>query len=82
MKDGRHEWFAQVRYGYGAFLPIAWQGWAVLLVYLAIFAAAIATFQYRLDVLLAIMLPITIMVVVVVARTTRGGWRWRWGEEE
>lgn len=78
----RHKWFAQVWYGYGAFLPIAWQGWAVLLVYLAILAAAIAAFQYRIGALLAIMLPLTLVFVVVVARTTRGGWRWRWGEEE
>ena len=29
MDDGK-PWFAQKRYGYGAGLPIAWQGWAVL----------------------------------------------------
>ncbi|WP_243403462.1 MULTISPECIES: hypothetical protein [Bacteria] len=29
-------WFAPKRFGYGAGLPIAWQGWAVLVAYLAV----------------------------------------------
>ena len=30
MSDDGPEWFAPKRYGYGAGLPIAWQGWAVI----------------------------------------------------
>jgi hypothetical protein len=29
----------------------------------------------------AIVLP-TVAFIVIVARTTRGGWRWRWGEDD
>ena len=39
MSD-RPEWFAPKRYGLGAGLPIAWQGWAVLAVFIAIIGVA------------------------------------------
>ena len=46
MSDGP-EWFAPKRYGYGAGLPISWQGWAITLGFVAIvdrpLAAASAT---------------------------------------
>ena len=29
-----------------------------------------------------ILVPALAALLVVTARTTRGGWRWRWGEEE
>ena len=81
MSDGP-EWFAPKRYGYGAGLPISWQGWALTLgfvfatVLLAIFFA-----RHPLQ-LIAVIVPLSAAFVVICARTTRGGWRWRWGEEE
>jgi hypothetical protein len=75
------DWFAQKRYGYGAGLPIAWQGWAVLIGYLAIVGGSLALFHDRPLVPLAIMLPATAIVLLIAARTTRGGWRWRWGRK-
>jgi hypothetical protein len=32
--------------------------------------------------LIASLAPITIAFLVICARTTRGGWRWRWGDED
>ena len=32
-------WFAPKRFGYGAGLPIAWQGWALLAGYIAVMLA-------------------------------------------
>ena len=60
MSDGP-EWFAAKRYGYGASLPISWQGWVVMI---------------------AILVPAIVALLVITARTTRGGWRWRWGEDD
>ncbi|MCJ2184080.1 hypothetical protein MTR62_15450 [Novosphingobium sp. 1949] len=34
LKPG--DWFARKRFGFGAGLPIAWQGWVVYALYLAI----------------------------------------------
>ena len=73
------DWFAPKRYGFGCGLPCSWQGWAILTAYLAIVAASSIAFENKPAVILAIVLPLTALLLVVCARTTRGGWRWRWG---
>ena len=82
MSDDSPEWFAPKRYGYGSGLPIAWQGWAVTLGYIALIFGAIFLFPARPLALFAILIPATVALMVVTARTTRGGWRWRWGNSD
>jgi len=31
---------------------------------------------------IAITIPATLALLIIAARTTRGGWRWRWGIKE
>jgi hypothetical protein len=76
------EWFAPKRYGYGAGLPISWQGWALTLTFVAIAAASAAVFGDKALSLFATMIPVTVVFLVICARTTRGGWRWRWGDND
>ena len=80
-------WFAPKRFGYGAGLPIAWQGWALLAGYLALVilpvhyllpAGGAAT---RISVFALIALA-TGLLVIVSKHKTRGGWRWRWNERD
>jgi hypothetical protein len=75
-------WFAPKRYGYGAGLPIAWQGWAVLAIYLALVSGAttllLPAHWMACGVIVA---ASTAWLVTVSARRTRGGWRWRSGGE-
>ena len=78
MSDGP-EWFAPKRYGYGAAVPISWQGWAITLAYVAIVGAAAFRFRDNPLVFVAILVPVTAVFVTIAARTTRGGWSWRWG---
>jgi hypothetical protein len=79
---GNDAWWAPKRYGYGAGLPLAWQGWAVTLAYtLLVTGAAIGILPHSVPAFIAITLAATAVLLVVVARKTRGGWRWRWGEE-
>jgi hypothetical protein len=79
MSDGP-EWFAPKRYGYGSGLPISWQGWALLLGYLAIAVGLALTVRKHSAVqFLAAIIPLTVAFAVICARTTKGGWRWRWG---
>jgi hypothetical protein len=80
MADGP-EWFAPKRYGYGAGLPISWQGWAITLGYVAVVIAISVILKDRPLQLVAIVIPLTVVLMVICARTTRGGWRWRWGEK-
>lgn len=75
------DWFAPKRYGYGAGLPIAWQGWAVTLAYVGVIGLAVWLLPPKPENILAIVIPATVALLVVTMRTTRGGWHWRWGEK-
>ena len=76
------EWFAPKRFGWGGGKPIAWQGWVVLAVYLAAIIAATQLLNRSPWAMASVIVPATMVFVVIVIRTTRGGWRWRWGGEE
>lgn len=75
-------WFAPKRYGYGSGLPISWQGWVLMIGYLVIVAGLALGLRHSgpVTVIAAMILP-TAAFMVVCARTTRGGWRWRWGDD-
>ena len=80
-KDGK-PWFAPKRYGYGAGLPIAWQGWTLFAGYgLALFVAIIVAERSQLA-CLAIIASATALLLIVAARKTEGGWHWRWGSRD
>jgi hypothetical protein len=76
------EWFAPKRYGYGAGLPIAWQGWALSLGYILLIVAASLLARFSLLAYASIVITLTLLFIIVCARTTRGGWRWRWGDPD
>ncbi|HJS40892.1 MAG TPA: hypothetical protein VJ763_05760 [Sphingomicrobium sp.] len=76
------DWFESKRYGLGAGLPIAWQGWVVTLAYVAAVIGTAFVFAQKPLIVLSIVLPLTALFLLLTARTTRGGWRWRWGEKE
>ena len=81
MSDGP-EWFAPKRYGYGAGLPISWQGWALTLGFVLLTVLLAIGLANRPIQLIAVIIPLSVAFIVISARTTRGGWRWRWGEED
>ncbi len=75
-------WFAPKRYGYGAGLPIAWQGWAVTLAYcVAVTLSAWLILPRSTLAFVTIVLGATAALILICAMKTRGGWRWRWGED-
>ena len=76
------DWFEPKKYGYGAGLPMAWQGWALTFGYIAVILLAGFLIQYSLSLYLAFAFTITGLFLLVVSRTTRGGWRWRKGEKD
>ena len=81
MGDGP-EWFAPKRYGYGIGLPISWQGWALTIAFIAATAVIARYLSATPLAAIAALVPLVLAFVVIVAKTTRGGWRWRWGEDD
>ena len=85
-KNDDGAWFAAKTYGYGAGLPIAWQGWVLLIGYvmLMIFAGLLAQWfgEEGLVFAIPIMLVATVLFVPIVGAKTRGGMRWRWGDKD
>jgi hypothetical protein len=76
------EWFAAKRCGFGGGMPIAWQGWVALLVYMAIVLGASLLIERSPWAAGSVIFTATAIFLVVCAKTTRGGWRWRWGGDE
>ena len=81
MSEGP-EWFAPKRYGYGSGLPISWQGWLVTGTFLAIVLGVVFLIPPNPLLILSVLIPSTVIMLWITARTTKGGWRWRWGEDE
>lgn len=75
-------WFAPKRYGYGA-TPNTWQGWGMLAAFVVLISIVgllipnIGWWGYG-----SIVAMLTATFIVITARKTKGGIRWRWGEDE
>ena len=82
MNDGP-EWFEAKHHGYGSGLPIRWQGWVLLggLV-LSLLVASFVLLPDHLLGFLVVTAAISGLFALIAAKTTRGGWRWRWGEKD
>ena len=76
------DWFYAKRYGYGASLPCSWQGWVVLAVFLALMIGNALLFEDQPIVFGSITLTLVPIFLVIIWRTTKGGWKWRWGKDE
>ena len=81
MSD-RPEWFAAKRFGYGASLPIAWQGWAVLLGYIVLLYLATQWLNPPSVAFWSAVVLLTGLYVWITFLTAKGGWRWRSGEPD
>ncbi|MBO9579708.1 MAG: hypothetical protein J7498_02345 [Sphingobium sp.] len=82
-------WFEPKRFGYGAGLPIAWQGWVLtggflvgLFVLIVVTGALARTGSILAAAPVAALVALMIGFGRICARHTRGGWRWRWGGDD
>ena len=76
-------WFPAKRYGWGWGLPSAWQGWVVLVTYLALVLGGI--FYVRVSngsFVYAIYAAILTVALVAICWRTGERPRWRWGERD
>jgi tetrahydromethanopterin S-methyltransferase subunit C len=81
MSDGP-EWFAPKRYGLGTGRPISWEGWTLTIGFVVLAIGISVRLKDRLPQMIAALIPLTAVYLVISAKTTRGGWRWRWGNDD
>lgn len=82
MAKNDGDWFAPKQFGIGTGLPIAWQGWLTMAVYTGIVLGTAFTLMPRHPVpSVAIIAVATVVFAVLSAQHTRGGWKWRWGND-
>lgn len=78
---GTRPWFAAKRFGVGAGLPIAWQGWMLLVAHISLIAGVTVALIEHPAALVITAMAVALLPIPVYARHTRGGWRWRWGDD-
>ena len=80
VQDGA--WFVAKRYGYGAGLPIAWQGWVFSGLHgLTVIGGLALSGKHQLAAI-AWAVIVALLPLPLYAAKTRGGWRWRWGTRD
>ena len=79
--DKPRYWFRAKRYGWGWGLPLTWEGWLVLLVWLGIFVAAIPSFRGPRHVAEHAFFVIGMVAALAGICYWKGEpARWRWGD--
>jgi hypothetical protein len=76
------DWFSPKRYGMGSGLPIAWQGWVLTIGFIVLLLSASLLIPYSLVLYFSVVLLLTGLFLLIAAKTTPGGWRWRWGDKD
>lgn len=80
------DWFAPKKYGYGAGMPIAWQGWVLMAAYTLVVLGALLAIgtgdSVEIITSTAVVLVATAVLMMIARKRTRGGWKWRSGKED
>jgi len=71
-------WFPAKRYGWGWGPPVTWQGWLVLLGWMAAFLAAVRILMPRHPGMLAgyVVAMSALLLLICYAKGEPPGWRW------
>ena len=83
-KEMKEIWFPAKKYGFGWGLPIAWQGWAVLMVYVLLTTTGsvmLSNFSKNIIWLLPFILILTILLIFICWKKGEKA-EWRWGNKK
>lgn len=80
MSTPRKYWFPAKRYGLGWGVPLTWQGWAVLIAYVALLISGALLIDIDQQIIgwLSYVIGLTGALLVICWRTGEP-LRWRWG---
>ena len=82
MDNENRYWFPAKRYGWGWGPPNCWQGWVVLVGWLAILFSAKAVFPHPRPVAYWIFLAVMVGLLMVICYVKGEPPAWRWGERK
>jgi hypothetical protein len=75
-------WFPAKRYGWGWGLPVRWQGWVVLAVYLGLVLAGVRAFKPLPDpVPFITYISLLSLLLTLICWAKGEPPRWRWGKD-
>jgi hypothetical protein len=77
----RKPWFRAKRYGLGTGFPMAWQGWLLLALHVALVVGLAAALEERPLAMAISIAAAAVLPLPIYAARTEGGWRWRWGNK-
>lgn len=70
-------WFRPKRSGFGTGLPIAWQGWALLALHVALIVGVTVLLGERPLLMTIGVITVGLAPMPIYRARTEGGWRWR-----
>lgn len=73
------KWFRARAFGFGAGIPFAWQGWALLGLHVALILGVTSLLRDKPLALILTVIAIGLAPLPIYAAQTEGGMRWRWG---
>jgi uncharacterized membrane protein YhaH (DUF805 family) len=80
MNSEKRYWFPAKRYGWGWGLPNTWQGWLVLLCWLAVILVAMPLLKASHPIACAIFIGLMVGLLLVICYLTGEPPAWRWGD--
>lgn len=70
-------WFRPKSRGYGTGLPIAWQGWLMLALHIALITGIAVLLRERPMLMTIFVILVSLAPLPLYRARTEGGWRWR-----
>ncbi|MFP3435210.1 hypothetical protein SB781_36220, partial [Paraburkholderia sp. SIMBA_061] len=70
-------WFRPKSRGYGAGLPIAWRGWVLMALHIALVTGVAVLLRERPVLMTAFVILAGLAQLPIYHARTEGGWRWR-----
>jgi hypothetical protein len=81
MSDPKAYWFRAKRYGWGWGLPLTWQGWVVMVVWVGMVIPGSIWLSRTNIPLFAVFMATMVIVLAAICYLKGEPPRWRWGGE-